>query len=324
MLKRNTGLYISYNNKGQIRKTIVTAKGETYTENSTIAKELLSFLNMSLAPFTEVAEYLNDISANVEIDDPDHFGEVDLVAFQELLKTTVQVIEVFEEENIFHGTLLRTLMEDAVPPDDGSAMYIYQTKLEILKRLDAILQTQHYIELALQMLCEKKEFSIAKNFPMLDSVETVQILSMDKALRAECYFRSPCNYYCYLFLMLLNKKPNVARCQCCGDYFIPKTKKVTLYCDRVIKNGKTCKQIAPHLKRRINAENDKVLKAYERTKQKMYKRYERANDSLEPLAHGLSWNEYEQWQKSAREAKDKYVLGEITAEEALEIIEVKD
>ena len=54
---------------------------------------------MSLAPFTEVAEYLNDISANVEIDDPDHFGEVDLVAFQELLKTTVQVIEVFEEES---------------------------------------------------------------------------------------------------------------------------------------------------------------------------------------------------------------------------------
>ena len=227
MLKRNTGLYISYNNKGQIRKTIVTAKGETYTENSTIAKELLSFLNMSLAPFTEVAEYLNDISANVEIDD--HFGEVDLVAFQELLKTTVQVIEVFEEENIFHGTLLRTLMEDAVPPDDGSAMYIYQTKLEILKRLDAILQTQHYIELALQMLCEKKEFSIAKDFPMLDSVETVQILSMDKALRAEYYFRSPCNYYCYLFLMLLNKKPNVARCQCCGDYFIPKTKKGLLH-----------------------------------------------------------------------------------------------
>ena len=324
MLKRNTGLYISYNNKGQIRKTIVTAKGETYTENSTIAKELLSFLNMSLAPFTEVAEYLNDISANVEIDDPDHFGEVDLVAFQELLKTTVQVIEVFEEENIFHGTLLRTLMEDAVPPDDGSAMYIYQTKLEILKRLDAILQTQHYIELALQMLCEKKEFSIAKDFPMLDSVETVQILSMDKALRAEYYFRSPCNYYCYLFLMLLNKKPNVARCQCCRDYFIPKTKKVTLYCDRVIKNGKTCKQIAPHLKRRINAKSDEVLKTFERTKQKMYKRYERANDSLEPLAHGLSWNEYEQWQKSAREAKDKYVLGEITAEEALEIIEVKD
>lgn len=323
-MKRNTGLYISYNNKGQVRKTLVTSKCETHIENSTIAKEIISFLNMSLAPFTEVVEYLNELSANVEIDDPEHFGEVDLVAFQELLKTTVQVIEVFEEEDIFHGTLLRTMMEDAVPPDDGSAMYIYHAKLEILKRLDAILQTQHYIELALQMLCEKKEFSIAKDFPMLDSVETVQLLSMDKALRAEYYFRSPCNYYCYLFLMFLNKKSNVARCQCCGDYFIPKTKKVTLYCDRVIKNGKTCKQIAPHLKRRINAKSDEVLKTFERTKQKMYKRYERASCSLDPLPHGLSWNEYEQWQKSAREAKDKYVLGEITAEEALEIIEVKD
>ena len=323
-MKRNTGLYISYNNKGQVRKTLVTSKGETHIENSTIAKEIISFLNMSLAPFTEVLEYLNELSANVEIDDPEHFGEVDLVAFQKLLNTTVQVIEVFEEENIFHGTLLRTLMEDAVPPDDGSAMYIYQTKLEILKRLDAILQTQHYIELALEKLCENKEFGIAKDFPMLDHVEAIKVLSMDQSLRAEYYFRSPCNYYCYLFLVYLNKKPNVARCQCCGDFFIPKTKKATLYCDRIIKNGKTCKQLAPHLKRRINAKSDEVLKTFERTKQKMYKRYERANDSLEPLAHGLSWNEYEQWQKNAREAKDKYVLGKITAEEALEIIEVKD
>lgn len=116
----------------------------------------------------------------------------------------------------------------------------------------------------------------------------------------------------------------MARCQCCGDYFIPKTKKVTLYCDRVIKNGKTCKQIAPHLKRRINAENDKVLKAYERTKQKMYKRYERASCSLDPLPHGLSWQEYTNWIDLAGAAKAKYLLGKITTEEALEIIEVKD
>ena len=324
MLKKNTGLYISYNNKGQIRKTIVTAKGETHTKTSTISDELISFLNMGLAPFAQVIEYLSGISETVEIDDPDHFGEVDVVAFQQLINATIQVIEVFEEEDVFHGTLLRTMMEDAIPPDDGTAMYIYTTKHGMWKRLDAISQTQHYIDLALQILCENKEFSIAQDFPMLDHVETIQVLSMDQSLRAEYYFRSPCNYYCYLFLVYLSKKPNVAKCQCCGDFFIPKTKKATLYCDRVIKNGKTCKQIAPHLKRRINAMNDEVLKTFERTKQKMYKRYERANDSLEPLAHGLSWNEYEQWQKSAREAKDKYVLGEITAEEALEIIEVKD
>ncbi len=92
----------------------------------------------------------------------------------------------------------------------------------------------------------------------------------------------------------------------------------------MIKNGKTCKQIAPHLKRRINAENDEVLKTYERTKQKMYKRYERACCSLDPLPRGLSWQEYTKWIDLAGAAKTKYLLGKITAEEALEIIEVKD
>ncbi len=63
---------------------------------------------------------------------------------------------------------------------------------------------------------------------------------------------------------------------------------------------------------------------YERTKQKMYKRYERANCSLDSLPHGLSWQEYTKWIDLASAAKTKYLLGEITAEEALEIIEVND
>ena len=83
---------------------------------------------MCVSPFAQVIEYLSGISETVEIDDPDHLGEVDVVAFQQLINATIQVIEVFEEEDIFHGTLLRTLMEDAVPPDDGTAMYIYTTK----------------------------------------------------------------------------------------------------------------------------------------------------------------------------------------------------
>ena len=56
----------------------------------------------------------------------------------------------------------------------------------------------------------------------------------------------------------------------------------------------------------------------------MYKRYERASCSLDPLLRGLSWHEYTKWIDLASAAKTKYLLGEITAEEALEIIEVKD
>ena len=91
-----------------------------------------------------------------------------------------------------------------------------------------------------------------------------------------------------------------------------------------MKNGKTCKEIAPALKHKIAVDTDPVLKAFERTKQKMYKRYERAADSLNKLSKGISIEEYWNWNDAATEARDKYLRGELTAEEALKIIEVND
>ena len=67
-----------------------------------------------------------------------------------------------------------------------------------------------------------------------------------------------------------------------------------------------------------------VLKAFERTKQKMYKRYERTTWSLEALPKGISFEEYLNWREGASQARDKYIKGELTKEEALKIIEDKD
>ena len=97
-----------------------------------------------------------------------------------------------------------------------------------------------------------------------------------------------------------------------------------MYCDRVINNGKTCKEIAPVIKHKIAVDTDPVLKAFERTKQKMYKRYERAADSLKKLSKGISIEKYWDWSEAASVARDKYLRGELTAEEALKIIEVND
>ena len=122
----------------------------------------------------------------------------------------------------------------------------------------------------------------------------------------------------------LNSEPNIACCHCCGQYFIPKTRKTTLYCDRVISNGKTCKEVAPAIKHKISVDTDPVLKAYDRTKHKMYKRYERTTWTLEKLPKGISFEKYLDWREPAAVARDKYLKGELTAEEALKIIEVND
>ena len=56
----------------------------------------------------------------------------------------------------------------------------------------------------------------------------------------------------------------------------------------------------------------------------MYKRYERTTWSLEALPKGISFEEYLNWRAGASQARDKYIKGELTQEEALKIIEVKD
>jgi hypothetical protein len=56
------------------------------------------------------------------------------------------------------------------------------------------------------------------------------------------------DYYEYLMLLFYNRKEAVCECELCSRYFIPKTKKKTLYCDRGFKDGKTCKQIGPLIK----------------------------------------------------------------------------
>ena len=56
----------------------------------------------------------------------------------------------------------------------------------------------------------------------------------------------------------------------------------------------------------------------------MYKRYERAYYSLDQLPKGISFEKYLEWREPATEARTKYLKGELTAEEALKIIEVND
>ncbi|MFR8283675.1 MAG: DUF6076 domain-containing protein [Faecalibacterium sp.] len=94
-------------------------------------------------------------------------------------------------------------------------------------------------------------------------------------------------------LHFISANPNVALCECCGRYFIPKTAKKTLYCDRIIKDNKTRKNLAPGLKHKLQAQNKKVVEEFDRAKQKMYKRYERAlNPDKKVTEKDLSYAEY--------------------------------
>ena len=89
-------------------------------------------------------------------------------------------------------------------------------------------------------------------------------------------------------MQFLNTKPTVTRCECCGRFFVPKTNKATKYCDRIVKNNLTCKQIAPSLKHKKIVSDDKVVEAYDRNKRKMYRRYERNDGKVYMPKKGLT------------------------------------
>ena len=96
--------------------------------------------------------------------------------------------------------------------------------------------------------------------------------------------------------------------------------KKTLYCDRVLNNGKTCKEFAPKLKHRILANRNEVLKAFDTQRGKMYKRYERTLNTPDTVEKPLSFEEYYDWLEKSRTARDNYLEDKIPKEEALNII----
>ena len=95
--------------------------------------------------------------------------------------------------------------------------------------------------------------------------------------------------------------------------------KKTLYCDRKIKGDKTCKDIAPALKHKLEA--DDVILAFDRANQKMYKRYERQAGSDHPLPKGMVYTDYYEWREKAFKIRNDYLLGEISKDEALRFFE---
>lgn len=134
-----------------------------------------------------------------------------------------------------------------------------------------------------------------------------------------CRSRSAVDYCHFLLLHFVADKPNS---QCRGRYFKSKTKKKTLYCDHILKDGKTCKEWGPILKHKLAAQRNEVIKSFDQAKWKMYKRYERAESGInqKPSEKELSYAEYYQWLDRVTKARDDYLAGRIGSKEALKII----
>lgn len=85
-----------------------------------------------------------------------------------------------------------------------------------------------------------------------------------------CYIiNSVTEYINILFYVFVSNNPIISVCQNCDKLFVPKTKKTTFYCDRVVDNNSTCKQIGARNKFNDRIEADPVLKTYQLEKHRI-------------------------------------------------------
>ena len=66
----------------------------------------------------------------------------------------------------------------------------------------------------------------------------------------------------------------------------------------------------------------RVLTVFKQVKDRMEKRYNRTGDDKEPSIIDITYDQYFAWLLSATDARDRYLAGELTEEEAIAIIYV--
>ena len=315
------GVYVELLQDGKIKRDLAGIPGEVPLAETKISDEILLFSELIFEPYAAVVDQIRSQASAILMHD-EHGGLANMTMFQFMLDTVEDLVSTLEQENPLQGTLLRAQLEDAVPPDDGTATYPFRAGKKILTILIEVMQFQFVVNEVLHDM-QAGEPLISDKYDTLWEVPMRSILRWNgDRLTTQYHVRSAVDYYHFLLLQFVSSYPAVAWCHCCGRYFIPKTKKKTLYCDRILKDGKTCKEWGPVLKHRQKAAQVSVVEEFDRAKRRMYKRYERAEFfNKEPSEKDLSYEEYYQWLDRAARARDDYLAGKLPAEEALSIIQ---
>ena len=140
----------------------------------------------------------------------------------------------------------------------------------------------------------------------------------------KCYFFDPAaNYLNFLLLNLIHLNPNICLCQNCGELFVAKTKKKTLYCDRIQPDSnKTCSEIGP----KNRAELQSTLFGFEDYGKAVERNYQRAKRTEEYYVKDkqLEWDEYFYWLERAQQAKKQWLNEEISDDDFLKIVHELD
>lgn len=216
--------------------------------------------------------------------------------------------------------------------DDGSALFLLDAAQELLHVLEEPICTQIYLRNILEMAFDGRERATQKErfeklcqiYPQIgrlcDPASLPDVEQGQRVFRANSVFGLR---MLELALYFQQDKQRIARRDYCWGWFIPKTKKVTRYCDRVT-DGFPCKKRGARFKRNLVEDEDGALKLCNQLRDRMYARLLRWQDAAPDERDKLipmDYEQYEAWSENARLARMEYLKGKLTAEEFLRQID---
>lgn len=324
MLNPQIGLYVTLENDGYIKRNLITESDEQELPVTTIKDEIIEFSELNFGPYSKAVDIIQEIANGINAKGKRKLSKEDRGNYERLVSVIDILINELKENSLVASLLTGTMIEDSVPIFDDSTESIEITKTILPPLLRAIVDFNLFVNDTFYNIYTGNTIDEDGEHYFLSQIMLRQELTFEGELTARYFFRNLPDYYIFLLMQFLSTKPQLVRCECCGKYFVPKTNKATKYCDRILKDGKTCKDLAPSLKHKKMVLTDKVVEAFDRAKRKMYRRYERNDGKIYMSPKGITYDDFYVWNDAATEARDKYLRSELTAEEALKIIEVND
>lgn len=304
------GLYVTLLPDGRIKKDLTDENGEVTEFETSLTEELILYSEMLYEPYENLMRYAVWLMDNrADLEDP-------LEADDKVFTIVDTVMSMLNERNPFSARLLHLHIANL-----GGIVSAPALCKVIDENLQSITAAQAIINCALHDIENGIPIDTDGKYSLIKQYEFREFNIFDGTqLQFQYYFQMEAGYMIFLLMKFVESKQRVVRCRYCGRFFVPRTNRTTLYCDRIVKDGKTCKDLAPQAMHKADADNQKVIKEYDRAKQRMYKRYERAGYGKKPSPKDLTRDEYFEWVRVASDARDKFLAGELTEEEALAII----
>lgn len=161
---------------------------------------------------------------------------------------------------------------------------------------------------------------------MLESVDLPQVISeiteevidslQDSEVSSYSFYTS--NDICALVMLefdyMCANNMEIRRCANCDGYFHPFSNRA-IYCDRIFKNDKMCKELAAAVKYREAAKKDEASEYFRRLQNTYNMRCQRSGDFT-------MMDRRDDWKAMAQEKLQEFHAGEITLEEFKEAIKL--